>query len=161
MKCPICGCKMKEEFMCPYCKITGNQVKTASNKKAKEKLIKKDKEGVYNSSYLPSDVNNTRLLLITLFGGPLGIHYFYVGKFKTALYVLLSCFYTIIFYIISEMIFKNKLVFEIFLSVGYVLYGIALFMWMSDFVKVCFKKFSMPVVLGDIEQPKKEIKRKK
>ena len=160
MKCPICGCKMKEEFMCPYCKITGHQVKTASNKKAKEKIIKRDKEGVYNSSYLPCDINNTRLMLITLFGGPIGIHQFYVGKFKMGFYYLLSCFYAMIFYILSTMIFKGNIVLKYFLSAGYILYGVALFMWMSDFVKVCFKKFSMPVVLGDIEVPKKEKKKK-
>ena len=59
------------------------------------------------------------------------------------------------------MIFKDNIVLKYFENSGYLLYGIALFMWMSDFVKVCFKKFSMPVVLGDIEQPKKEVKRKK
>ena len=111
MKCPICGCKMKEEFMCPYCKITGRQVKTASNKKAKEKLITGDQEGVYNSSYLPCDINNTRLMLITLFGGPFGLHRFHVGKFKTGFYFLISCFYTVIFYILSTMIFKDNLKF--------------------------------------------------
>ena len=161
MKCPICGCKMKEEFMCPYCKITGHQVKTASNKKAKEKILKRDKDGVYNSSYLPCDVNRTRLMLIALFGGPFGAHHFHVGRIKMGFYFLFSCFYTVIFYILSTMIFKNNSILNYFTSVGYVLYGIALFMWMSDFVKICFKKFSMPVVLGEIEAPKKEGKNNK
>ena len=42
MKCPICGCKMKEEFMCPFCKITGEQVRNVSNKEAIKRIKTKD-----------------------------------------------------------------------------------------------------------------------
>jgi len=36
MRCPICGAKMVNKQLCPYCKITDEQVVSASNKKVKE-----------------------------------------------------------------------------------------------------------------------------
>ena len=96
MKCPICGCKMKEEFMCPFCKITGEQVRNASNKEAIKRIKTKDTKEVYTSSYLPKDVNNTRLMLTCLFGGVFGVHQFYTGKYKTGFFYLFSFFYSII-----------------------------------------------------------------
>lgn len=156
MKCPICGCKMKEEFMCPYCKVTGQQVKDASNKEAKERIRKKDTKEVYNSTYLPKDVNNTRLMLISLFGGMFGAHQFYVGKYKMGFFYLFSTFLGLIFYVLSSMIFKENLVLKYFRSFGVLLCAIILFMWISDFFKVCFRSFSIPVVLGETRFKKEE-----
>jgi len=149
MKCPICGCKMKEEFMCPYCKVTGQQVKDASNKEAKERIKRKDTKEVYNSTYLPKDVNNTRLMLIALFGGFFGVHQFYVGKIKTGFFYLFLAFFLFIFYILSKMIFVGNVTLNYFCSFGYILCGIVLFMWIADFFKICFKSFPIPVVLGE------------
>ena len=158
MKCPICGCKMKEEFMCPYCKITGQQVKDASNKKAKERIKEKNIKEVYNSTYLPSDVNNTRLMLIALFGGIFGVHRFSVGKYKSGLFCTIATCFTMIFYVLSRILYPNNLILEYFCSFGYVLGAVVLFMWISDFFKIVFKSYSMPVVLGSVRFKKEDKK---
>lgn len=149
MKCPICGCKMKEEFMCPYCKITGDQVKNASNKQAKEKIKRKDVKEVYISTYLPKDVNNTRLLLLTLFGGFLGIHQLYVGKLKTGLFYCFGFMIPLILFALSSYIFIGNGFLNILSQVGYIFAAVVIFLWIADFFKVCFKAFPIPVVLGD------------
>ena len=69
MTCPICGCKMPNKTMCIYCKITGDQVENASNKKAKERIKNHDRKEVYYSTTMPKDVNRTKLLLLTLLLG--------------------------------------------------------------------------------------------
>lgn len=155
MKCPICGCKMKEEFMCPFCKITGEQVRNASNSEAKERIRRKDTKEVYNSSYLPKDVNNTRLMLIALFGGAFGIHQFYVGKYKTGLFYMLSFLYAVIFYALSWLLFPGVVVLEYFMDFGLLLAALIILLWISDFFKICFKSFSIPVVLGEVKFTKK------
>lgn len=159
MKCPICGCKMKEEFMCPYCKITGTQVKEASNKKAKERIKKKDTKEVYNSTYMPQDVNRTRLLLVTLFGGFVGAQKFYVGKYKMGLFSVFAFAYCFTFYALSFFIFKDVMALKYFADFGYMMYAVVIFVWISDFFKVLFKKFSIPVVLGDVQFRGKEGKK--
>ncbi len=158
MKCPICGCKMKEEFMCPYCKITGDQVKNASNKEAKERIKKKDTKEVYNSTYLPKDVNNTRLLLLTLFGGFLGIHQSYVGKWKTGLFYCFGFMIPLIFFVLSTYIFVENKILQYMSQVGYVFAALVIFLWIADFFKVCFKSFSIPVVLEEGNVKKEKVK---
>jgi len=161
MKCPICGCKMREEFMCPYCKITGEQVRNASNKKAKERIRKKDTKEVYSSSYMPKDVNRTRLLLVNLFGGFLGVHNFYVGKWKMGLYAVLSFVFVLLFHSLSFYIYTENVVLGYLKDLGYALYAVVVFFWISDFFKILFKKFSMPVVLAEPEFKTKGGKKKK
>lgn len=156
MKCPICGCKMKQEFMCPFCKVTGHQVRNASNREAKERIRKKDTKEVYNSSYMPKDINRTRLLLITLFGGFVGTHQFYVGKYKTGLFFGFSFLYTIVFFALSFYMFPNNVVLKYFANFGYIIFAVVIFLWISDFFKVLFKRFSVPVVLAPIEFGHKE-----
>ena len=148
MKCPICGCKMKEEIMCPYCKITGHQVKEASNKEAKQRIKNKDTKEVYNSSYLPKDVNNTRLLLCALLGGFIGVHQMYVGKYKTGIFYAFGFMVPLIFFILSKYIFQTSAVLQTITVVGYALAAIITFSWVSDIFKILFKSFSIPVVLG-------------
>lgn len=155
MKCPICGCKMKEEFMCPYCKITGDQVKEASNAKAKECLKSKNAKDVYISTYLPKDVNNTRLMLITIFGGIFGINYFYVGRNKMGFLFLYAIVQSLLLYILTNFVFASNVVLNMVADVSYLIEAIFVILWMSDIVKVVMKKFPIPVVLGENNRSKK------
>ena len=149
MKCPICGCKMKQEIMCPYCKITGDQVKLASNKEAKKRIKQKDTKEVYNSTYMPKDVNRTRLMLVALFGGLFGAHQFYVGKYKWGLFYSISVCLSLIAFAFATKIYPNIAWLSSVADIFYMLDAIVLMMWMSDFFKICFKNFSIPVVLGE------------
>lgn len=156
MKCPICGCKMKDEFMCPYCKITGKQVRNASNKEAKERIKKGDTKEIYSSSYLPRDVNNTRLLVAVLLGGIFGVHQFYVGKKKTGFFYLFSFMLGFISYVLSDMVFKDVIFLKYVMNVGIMFSALIIFLWISDIFKVLFKSFSIPVVLADVDYIEKE-----
>ena len=159
MKCPICGCKMKEEFMCPFCKITGDQVRNASNKEAIKKIKNKDTEEVYNSSYLPKDVNNMRLFIKALLGGYLGIHQMSVGKYKTGWFYLCLTAFAIITYILSRYLFPTNLILDAFMKIGFVFGAVVIFCWISDCFKILFKSFSIPVVLAEAEYKNKEKKK--
>ena len=156
MKCPICGCKMREQFMCPFCKITGDQVRNASNKEAIERIKKKNTKEVYISTYLPKDVNNTRLLLISLFGGFFGVHNIYVGKFKTGLFFAISAFFSLVSYILSHIIFKDVLWLQYVMTIGLIFGAINIFCWISSVFKILFRVFPMPVVLSEVKFEKKE-----
>ena len=159
MKCPICGCKMKDEFMCPYCKITGRQVRNASNKEARERIKKGDKKEVYSSTYLPRDVNNTRLLVAVLLGGLFGVHQFYVGKNKMGFFYLFSFLLGFISFVLSDMIFKDVVFLKYIMNVGLMLAALIIFLWISDIFKILFKSFSIPVVLADVDYIEKEARK--
>lgn len=145
--------------MCPFCKITGEQVRNASNKEAMVKIREKDTKEVYNSSYLPKDVNNTRLFLKALFGGFLGIHQMSVGKYKTGWFYAILSFYAIFTYILSHFLFPSSVVLEYFMKVGFVFGAIVIFCWIADCFKILFKSFSIPVVLAEVGYGKKEKKK--
>jgi TM2 domain-containing membrane protein YozV len=90
MKCPVCGSKMVNGKVCRYCNVTSDQVINASNKKAKNAKKQKINEEVCYSSYLPSDVNKRKLLLLTIFLGVFGAGSFYVGKYVKAWFALIA-----------------------------------------------------------------------
>ena len=161
MKCPICGCKMKDEFMCPYCKITGEQVRSASNKQAREKLKKGDKKDVYTSTYLPSDVNNTRLFLVALFGGFVGAHCFYVGKRKSGFAYVIGFILLMAWHFLYTYAYPNSTVMMYIANVGYALGAVLVFLWISNCVQIMFKHYGIPVVLGEPKTKSKEGKKKK
>ncbi len=149
MKCPICGCKMKYKI-CPYCKITDEQVENASNKE----VVKARKEGrkneIYYSSTVPYDVNRMRLILFTIFLGWAGVHSFYVKRNIKGIYPIVTFFTCAILYVIdvftaSDLGFVYRLFFEIFMYAT----AIGIVMWVFDIFGVLTKTYKIPVVLAE------------
>ena len=102
MKCPKCGCKIQKQIMCPYCKITGDEVRFASNKEAKKRLKNKSNEGVLMSSYIPYDVDKRKLAAITIIGGFFGFDAYYLGRFRYGVIKLATIFLTFICFTLDK-----------------------------------------------------------
>ncbi len=161
MKCPKCGCKMKKEIMCPYCKITGDQVRLASNQQAIERIKAKDTDEVYMSSTLPYDVSKKKMIAATVCGGWFGLHYYLVGRYKAAAIqsvVLLAAFLSFFFqYVIGITWLKYPT------EALTLIYAIYVFLWLTAAVKSCFGIVKVPIVLPtkqEMEQRKSEIETK-
>ena len=156
MKCPICGCKMKKEIVCPYCKITGDEVRFASNKEAKRRIKRKETEEVYESTYIPYDVSKKKLLTIAVLGGFIGADAFFVGRYKRAL-------------IQSAIIFLSFMMFIMFQYLGMIFLKVpvelmtlvcAWFMltWITNICNIIFfNKATVPIVLPTKEELKDRI----
>ena len=152
MKCPKCGCKMKKQIICPYCKITGDEVRFASNKEAKERIKIGDTSEVYISSYIPYDLSKKTLLLITIFGGVLGIDAYYVGRRKRGIIQVatfaLAFISFLMYYAIHVGFFKH--ITEILTLVC----AIFVCLWLSAIFRLCFGICKVPIVLPNEEQLK-------
>ena len=149
MTCPICGCKMPNKTMCIYCKITGDQVENASNKKAKERIKNHDRKEVYYSTTMPKDVNRTKLLLLTLLLGYLGIGNYYVGRYVKGLYSTLSWVIYLPFGITNAVLNGKVPAFKLLSEIFAVFVMIAIVLWVADTIAVIAKIYKMPVVLGE------------
>lgn len=148
MRCPICGYNLKKGNLCPYCKITDTQIKGASNKKAKEALKNGEKDKVFLSSTMPSDINKTRLILITLLLGLFGGHSFYVGRKVRGLYFTITFCVFMILYGMYKLWFPGEIFYAV-VRIFALIEGVMILMWMSDFLKACFGRMAVPVVLGE------------
>jgi len=153
MRCPVCGYNLKKNHYCPYCKVTDDQIKTASNIEAKKCLKTGEKDKIVMSSTLPNDINRTRLLLVSIALGLFGGHNFYVGRYKRGLYMTITfCVCAIIFGIYQGW-FEGNNVFYLFVQLSALVEAMSIVMWFSDVIKIFCKTFPVPVVLGEKVEP--------
>ena len=146
-KCPRCQTKMAGELaMCPSCQLNFKKFYEATNMDAKQALREGRKDDVLLRTGYPVDVKKWVLILLTIFGGWFGLHYYYVGRRKMGL------FFTIFFLvgatnaILATLV--NKTLTGFFWEIFYLLvliWGAVIFMWIIDMAKVCFNKFKIPV----------------
>ena len=146
MKCPKCGCKIHKQIMCPYCKITGDEVRFASNKEAKRRIKEKNTKEVYNSTYLPYDVDRRKLTLITIFGGFFGFDLHYLGRYKSAIIQFAIIILAFIFVVMTN--FFGYSFIKIITEVLTLISTIYLMIWFTKIFNILvFKKANIPVVL--------------
>lgn len=158
MRCPKCGCKMQKQVICPYCKITGDQVRFASNREAKKKIKDKDTTDVLMSHTMPYDIDRGKMLLITIFGGFFGIDSYYIGRYiKATIHasVITLTFLIVVLRIIYPTIAVIKTLMELITIVA------ACFTasWLSNIIRVCFKSGTYPIILPTAEQLQYRVKR--
>ncbi len=145
--CPRCKQKMPVELVvCPSCQLNFQKFEDATNAEAKQALREGEKDRVLMRSSRPSDVSFIRLLLITIFCGFFGGHYYYVGRYK------MGAFFTIFFVVgIANAIITTLLeaepsgdLYQIFYLMV-LTWGFVLMLWIIDIAKVCLNKFKIPV----------------
>jgi len=135
-----------EIVTCPNCQLNFQKFENATNLEAKEALKSGEKERVLIRTGFPKDVSKIKLLLITIFLGFTGAHYYYVGRFK------MGAFFTIFFGVgVLNAIINSLLnvkptgdLYQVFVLLVLV-WGAVLFLWITDIAKVCFNKFKIPV----------------
>ena len=151
-KCPRCGnkCLIAQE-RCEECDLVFSRMQYASNKEAKKKLRRFDRDFVIYTNQYPSDVSWWKLLLLTFLTGLVGGHYYYVGKyFKGG---LMSAGFI---YLVFCTIFNAQMVEALETTLAYLPIGILGFSWLVSLIFVCMKKFTVPVI---VKMPDDEVKK--
>lgn len=151
-KCPRCNNKcLLEQSKCEECGLVFSRLEFASNKAAQRKIRKFDKDFVIYTNQYPSDVSWFKLLMLTLFTGLVGGHYYYVGRYFKGILMSIMFVYTILCTIFNAQIIaiSSDAVTYFYLPVG-----IYTFAWIVSLVYVCCKKFKVPVI---VEMPASEV----
>ncbi len=157
MRCPICGAKLYQKQVCPYCKITDDQILGASNKKVKEYRKNGDKDLICFTTVVPPDVSRLKLILFTIFLGWLGVNHYYVLRYIRGTFSLLSFVLSVVLFSIA---LANKVsasfaqIFMIVYDIAFFMMAINLVMWVTDIIAVIFKGFKIPVILAEKEKKK-------
>lgn len=145
--CPRCKQKMPIEVVqCPNCLLSFTKFETATNKEAKEAIKSKEHDRVLMRVGFPSDVNKLKLLLLTIFLGFTGAHYYYVGRYKMGIFFSIFFCVGITNAILTLLIdsVTDGLIFEIFYLLVLV-WGFVIMLWIVDIAKICLNRFKIPV----------------
>ncbi len=148
-KCPRCAMRVDREVMvCPRCRLNYTKFESATNLEAKSAIAQRDDERVLLRKGCPADVARWRLLLLTIFLGYMGAHYYYVGRYKRGI------FYTVFFLIGLANAMLNFIpgvsprgdLWEVFTFLV-LIWGIVILLWLVDILKVAINRFKIPVSL--------------
>lgn len=148
-RCPRCNFKVpKEVQICPQCQLKYQKFNSATNAEGKAALRAGEKDRVLYRASCPSDVSRVALIILTIFLGFTGAHYYYVGRVKMGLFF--STFFVVgVINAIINIVFKAAPTGELY-QIFYLLvlvWGFVIFIWIIDIAKVCFNKFKIPVSL--------------
>jgi len=148
MLCPKCYGKVdKNTNRCNRCGFNLNDLKNASNLKAKEKFRSKDADLVIYSKVLPKDVSKKKLLLFSGLLGLFGAHYFYIGRFWRGLFNLISTIFNSVFFVFYMLNYTGNEVFKYFEYFSGLLFAIVFLLSAFDFINIIFNKFKVPVYI--------------
>ena len=151
MKCPICGAKMVSKQLCPYCKITDEQVLGASNKKVREYRKTGNTDMIHFTSVIPSDLKRWKIVLFTVLLGWLGVNHFYVNRPVRGAFSLISSVGStsiLILGLVLKITSKaGKIIFNLTYEILFYMMAINVVLWILNIISVIFKSFKVPVVL--------------
>ena len=145
--CPRCNTKLPFNLqVCPNCALNFNKFNAATNRAAKQALKDGEKQQILLRTGVPTDVNKIKLLLITIFLGFTGAHYYYVGR--KGFGIFFSVFFTVgrINAIITtsvQSLLKTEF-YQVF-TMLVLIWGVVLLWWLFDVFRVVFNKFKIPV----------------
>lgn len=161
MRCPKCGANIKKyQDRCPKCLTKIKQIENASFNQVKTAKAEFQPEKVVYSTVFPKDLSWKNTLLLCIFLGWMGAHYYYVKRYFKAICLSVMMFTFLLFnlpmvYLLeygSAWIFTD---FAIWVStsnayiISSVIGALAVIMWLCDILLLCFKRFKVPVVLEE------------
>lgn len=145
MKCPRCGNKIeKGASACPYCKLQTQIIVNARNADAKIALKNGQRDKVFLSTYRPSDVKRSKLLLLSIFLGFAGAHCYYVGRIGRGFTILIMLLLGITCAAIPETWALHQYVSGM---VAGVLGFVWIMMWWLDILAIIRNRFKIPIVI--------------
>ncbi len=149
-KCPRCGekCLISQEC-CHECNLIFSRLEFASNKAAKKKLLRFDRDFVIYTNQFPKDMKYWKLLLMTIFTGIFGGHYYYCGKFIKGGLMTASFIYLLFCTIFNAQVIALPLGEYMFLPIG-----VAALAWIVSLSFLLSRKFKVPVI---VDMPKSEV----
>lgn len=148
-KCPRCETKMPAAVaMCPSCQLNFQKFEMATNKEAKEAYHAGEADQVLMRKGCPVDVSKWKLLLICIFLGFMGGHYYYVGRTKKGICFTIFFLIGVINAIVLTVLKATPTgelwqVFTLFV----LMWGGVLFLWIVDIAHILFNRFKIPVSL--------------
>ena len=158
IKCPICGAKLESQIICPYCKITVDQIEKASNKMVKECRKNGNKDLIHYTNVIPSDLSRLKIILYTIFFGLIGVNHYYISRPVRATFAVVSTAGSFLLAMLPFMIDitskVEKSIYNIIFEVIMVMMTINFILWVLDVIAVIFKSFKVPVVLGSKKEKK-------
>lgn len=146
-RCPRCNEKLPVEMVvCSNCQLNFQKFENATNKEAKEAIRQGEKDRVLLRKGRPNDVKFVSLLLLTIFLGFTGAHYYYVGRYKMGMFFSIFFGVGIINAIINTMlkVMPTSDLYQLF-TLLVLVWGAVLVLWIIDIAKVCLNKFKIPV----------------
>lgn len=142
--CPRCGEKnFKNAKVCINCRLIFARLEYASNQKAKEAIIKGEKEKIIKTTILPKDLCKWKLLLMCAFGGLLGIHNLKIGRYFKGFF---SLFFTTLTIILLTVL-NGNIISDIYHSILFLPAGIVFFFWFYDLFLIVIGKYKVPIAL--------------
>lgn len=147
--CPRCGLKMDQGTpSCEDCGLIFERLSIATNRDAKRKIKRGERDYIIRTTTLPSDVKYWKLLLLVIFTGIMGGHHFRVGRY------LKGSIYLAIFILTMLCVIFNSYIMAHFPQwmelVGALLIGPLAIAWIVDIVLVATKRYKVPIAI-DLE----------
>ncbi len=148
--CPRCGMKtLQGTPACEDCGLVFERLKFATNKDAKRKIKRGDRDFIIRTRSLPSDVKYWKLLLMVLFTGLMGGHNYYVGRY------LRGAIFSAFFVLTLTCVILNSWIMSKFPAwmelIGGLLVGPFALVWIYDIASISLKKFRVPIAI-DLEK---------
>ena len=150
-RCPRCNRKMNAKAKkCDTCGLVFDRLNHVSNRAGKESLSRGERSQVIYVTTPPKDVNKWKLLLLDIFFGLIGVHYFKVGRNRLGILLAVSLFLFVAssaltyFGIIPESVQNDRFI-------GILLYfllipeAFSMIIWFSSIFLIIFNGFKYPV----------------
>ncbi|MBR4270175.1 MAG: TM2 domain-containing protein [Clostridia bacterium] len=156
MRCPCCGAKLrKNDNMCIRCGTKLSQIENASHQAVTKARKEFTPEKVVLTKIWPKDLSYKNTLLMCIFLGTFGGHYFYVKrKIPGIIYLVCWSIFLVFSFIASQYTVGDSPVPQFNSPAMDILFGFACcagalitVLWLMDIIRISFKRFYVPVVL--------------
>lgn len=163
MRCPKCGARIPHESpICFNCGTRLTQIREASFLAVREAKRTYQPEKIVYSTIFPKDLSYPKTLLMCIFLGLFGGHYFYIQRYPMALFYLIFSVYFLACAIIPGAIYGfqedftvaiqsvyNTPVLEAIFVMSCVCGILVVALWLRDIIAILCKRFKVPVVLKE------------
>ncbi|MBE7076578.1 MAG: TM2 domain-containing protein [Clostridiales bacterium] len=146
-RCPRCDFKMDKSLgVCPGCRLNFSKFNEATNEEGKHALKMGEKDRVIFRLGYPTDVKKWVMVLLCVFLGFTGAHYYYVGRKNMGLFFSLGFVVGILNagLMLSYSSARVGFWWDIF-SILVLAWGVVLLIWIIDIAKIVFNRFKIPV----------------
>ena len=147
-RCPRCNFKtLKDMARCGNCGLNFQKFNTATVEEAKSAFRLGEKDRVLYTKQVPSDINKWKFMLLTLFCGWFGLHFFHLGKKWRGAFQILGLIGAFVYgYFTLKFNIRSGYAGNLILAFG-IIWVASFIIWLSDTISIIFNKFKYPVSL--------------
>lgn len=147
-RCPRCRTKVPNDFgRCGNCGLNFVKFQDATNTEAKSAFRMGEKERVLHTTHRPSDVSKFKILMLCIFGGWLGFHYFSLGKLWRGIFQAIGFGFGLIYTRCAVILAIRSGYLGFFILLLGIAWAISVAIWISDILAIIFNRFKYPVSL--------------